>query len=481
MTSPAANDTTDAFASRHFGALELLGDECGVLALAMRDWMVEHDVVFADHAIPFVMAPHCIEATTMARVQHAVEVLTRVLDRFCTAYRTDVGLRRALDLPTAESELVRIEPTLDDPLQLCRLDAFLMDDGRIQFLEFNAESPAGIGYTDVMFDGLVEHFTSLQYPRDEGDLVLAYERITPHLIRTVRDVEARWRAWTTGPEGPGSALGIPTACERPYVVLIDTADSPSVPEFRIICTALEAAGFDAAYASLDELRRIDGRLSVQGRAVDIVYRRALVEDVLDPYASPGAAALIAAVREGAVAMFNPFPARVANNKKLLALIGAPEFAHLLEGDEERGIVADTIPWTRILAHGGSTLPDGSAGDLAAYVRAHRDDLVLKPASDYGGHNVHLGRLTDVDVWEALVDAHAGTGEWIVQLYLDVPTGRFPAIDDEGHLVVHERHFNINPFAIGGQYAGMITRISTEPVINVSAGGGLLPCVSVARR
>jgi uncharacterized circularly permuted ATP-grasp superfamily protein len=473
-------DSTDAFAARHFGALEALGDECGALAQRMRDWMVAHDVVFADQAIPFVMAPHCIEASTMARVQHAVEVLTRVLDRFCTVYRTDAGLRRALDLPTAESELVRIEPTLDDPLQLCRLDAFLMDDGRIQFLEFNAESPAGIGYTDVMFDGLVEHFTSLQYARDDGDLHLSYERITPHLIRTVRDVEARWREWTTGPEGPGHALGIPATCERPYAVLIDTASSPSVPEFRIICRALEAAGFDAAYASLEELRRIDGRLCVQGRAVDVVYRRALVEDVLDPYASPGAAALIAAVREGAVAMFNPFPARVANNKKLLALIGAPEFAHLLQDDEERTVVTDTIPWTRILGRGDSSLPDGSSGNLAEYVRSNRDALVLKPASDYGGHNVHLGRLTYPDVWEALVDAHAGTGEWIVQLYLDVPTGQFPAIDEDGRLVVHDRHFNINPFAIGGQYAGMITRISTEPVINVSAGGGLLPCVAVSR-
>lgn len=62
---------------------------------------------------------------------------------------------------------------------------------------------------------------------------------------------------------------------------------------------------------------------------------------------------------------------------------------------------------------------------------------------------------------------------------DVPVGEFPAIED-GRLVVRERHFNINPFAIGGRYAGMITRISTEPVINVSAGGGLLPCVAVER-
>jgi len=469
-------DPVEAFARRHLGELELLGDGCGALARDIESWMVEHDVVFAGEAIPFVMAPHCLDAATMSRVRHAVEVLTRVLDRFCTAYRTDAALLRALDLPPAESDLIRIEPTLDEPLQLCRLDAFLLDDGAIKFLEFNAESPAGIGYTDVMFDGLHEHFAALADPRE---LRVTYERITEHLIETVRTVEARWRAWTTSPEGPGRALGIPSSVARPRALLVDTADSPSVPEFQIICRALEAAGFDAAWASLDDLERIDGRLSAHGATVDVVYRRALVEDVLDPHASPGAAALIAAVREGAVAMLNPFPARVANNKKLLALIGAPEFAHLLVNDEEREVVRTTIPWTRVLATGGSSLPDGGAGDLPSFVIANRDALVLKPASDYGGHNVHLGRLTDQDMWDALVFAHAGTAAWIVQEYLEVPIGRFPAIED-GRLVVRDRHFNINPFAIGGRFAGMITRISTEPVINVSAGGGLLPCVVVER-
>ena len=475
--TPPQDDLLDAFARRHFGNLEALGEGCGELAGRIRDWMVEHDVVFAGHPIPFVMAPHCLDADTMARVRHVVEVLTRVLDRFCSAYRTDEALRRALDLPPAERDLIRIEPTLDDPLQLCRLDAFLLPGGDVQFLEFNAESPAGIGYTDVMFDGLYEHFDALHDP--ESGMVVSYERITGHLVDTVRDVERRWRSWTTGPDGPGRALGIPATCDRPRAVLVDTADSPSVPEFRIICRALEAAGFDAAWASLDDLVRIDGRLCAHGAPIDVVYRRALVEDVLDPHASPGAAALIAAVREGAVAMLNPFPARVANNKKLLALVGAPEFAHLLADDEERRVVRECIPWTRILATGGSSLPDGSAGDLPAYVSANRDQLVLKPASDYGGHNVHLGFATPQHQWDAIVFAHAGTGDWIVQQYLDVPTGRFPAIED-GHLVVRERHFNINPFAIGGRFAGMITRISTEPVINVSAGGGLLPCVAVTR-
>jgi hypothetical protein len=66
-------------------------------------------------------------------------------------------------------------------------------------------------------------------------------------------------------------------------------------------------------------------------------------------------------------------------------------------------------------------------------------------------------------------------DFIVQEYLPVPEEMFPTIED-GHVHMRLKHFNINPFGIGGRYAGSITRISDRAVINVSAGGGLLPSV-----
>jgi hypothetical protein len=57
----------------------------------------------------------------------------------------------------------------------------------------------------------------------------------------------------------------------------------------------------------------------------------------------------------------------------------------------------------------------------------------------------------------------------------VPEEMFPTVDD-GHVQMRLKRFNINPFGIGGRFAGMLTRISERAVINVSAGGGLLPSV-----
>jgi hypothetical protein len=101
--------------------------------------------------------------------------------------------------------------------------------------------------------------------------------------------------------------------------------------------------------------------------------------------------------------------------------------------------------------------------------------VLKPASDYGGHGVSLGMETEQSEWDRLIEEHHGQRDYVVQEYVPVPEEMFPTVED-GHVHMRLKRFNINPFGLGGRYAGMITRISDQAVINVSAGGGLLPSV-----
>ncbi len=88
----------------------------------------------------------------------------------------------------------------------------------------------------------------------------------------------------------------------------------------------------------------------------------------------------------------------------------------------------------------------------------------------------LGTETPQDAWDAIIEGHAEAGDWVVQEYIPVPEEMFPVIED-GHVQMRLKRFNINPFALGSRYAGMLTRISDRAVINVSAGGGLLPSVT----
>jgi hypothetical protein len=435
---------------QHLVELSKLGDGCAAIQDEIASWLAEHDVVFAGHTIPFVLMPHFVSPGQLRRVQRAVACLSLVLDRFCDAYADDERLREELAVPAAEDALIRLDPGFSRPLKICRLDAFLQGYD-VKFLEFNADSPAGIGYTDVLHEGLRR---AIELPRVSAEFETSYTPMLPVLIDTLLSAYRELR---------GERSELP---ETPRLALVDVAGSPSVPEFRIICEAARRSGIEALHATLDEVEYDGSLLRVQGEPVHLVYRRALLEDLPE-------GDLIAAARDRRAAVVNPFRARVANNKKLFALLADPRFAHLVE-DSERQVIDQTIPWTRVLRDGREHYGDWVV-DLLAFVSDNRERLVMKPASDYGGHGVSLGMETPQGDWDRLIEEHASHGDYVVQEYVPVPEEMFPAVED-GHVQMRLKRFNINPFGLGGRYAGMITRISDQAVINVSAGGGLLPSV-----
>jgi glutathionylspermidine synthase len=435
---------------QHLVELSKLGDRCAGIEQEIERWLSENDVVFAGRTIPFVLMPHFVSPGQLRRVRRAVACLSAVLDRFCDAYAEDGRLREELAVPAAEDALIRLDPGYSRPLRICRLDAFLQGY-EVKFLEFNADSPAGIGYTDVLYAGLRR---AIDLPGVRAEFETAYTPMLPLLIDTLLGAYRELRS--ERPELP----------EVPRLALVDVEGSPSVPEFRIICAAARASGIEALWGTLDDVAYDGTQLRVRGEPVHLVYRRALLEDLPE-------GDLIAAARDRRAAVVNPFRARVANNKKLFALLQDPRFAHLVE-ERERRVIDETIPWTRVLRPGRTSYGEWVV-DLLQFVSDNRERLVLKPASDYGGHGVSLGMETEQSRWDALIEEHVEDGDFVVQEYVPVPEEMFPTVED-GHVQMRLKRFNINPFGIGGRYAGMITRISDQAVINVTAGGGLLPSV-----
>ncbi len=435
---------------QHLVELSKLGDGCAALEQGIERWLTEHDVVFAGHTIPFVLMPHFVSPGQLRRVRHAVMCLSNVLDRFCDAYAEDERLRDELAVPPREDALIRLDPGYSRPLRICRLDAFLQGYD-VKFLEFNADSPAGIGYTDVLHEGLTR---AIDLPRVSAEFETAYTPMLPMLVDTLLDAYRQLKA--ERPELP----------DQPRLALVDVEGSPSVPEFRIVCAAAHRAGLEALHGTLGEVEYDGSLLRLQGEPVHLVYRRALLEECPE-------GDVVAAARDRSAAIVNPFRARVANNKKLFALLQDARFAHLVE-EKERRVIDETIPWTRVLRDGRASYGEWVV-DLLPFVSDNRERLVLKPASDYGGHGVSLGMETEQAVWDRLIEDHVEEGDFVVQEYVPVPEEMFPTVED-GRVQMRLKRFNINPFGIGGRYAGMITRISDQAVINVSAGGGLLPSV-----
>ena len=121
--------------------------------------------------------------------------------------------------------------------------------------------------------------------------------------------------------------------------------------------------------------------------------------------------------------------------------------------------------------------EGNAVFLKKHIVSHKDHLVLKPADSYGGKNVMIGRETDEDTWVNLVRSILMNKEdWVVQRHVTISEMTVPVMNGNGIKMVNKK-YNINPFVFAHRYAGSVARLSDQSVINVSAGGGLVPVIN----
>jgi hypothetical protein len=93
----------------------------------------------------------------------------------------------------------------------------------------------------------------------------------------------------------------------------------------------------------------------------------------------------------------------------------------------------------------------------------------------------LGWLADGSQWERAVVAALETPH-IVQERVEIPWEPYPSLVD-GRVQLSNRMLDTAPFAFYGEYMdGCLTRLGTDPLLNVTAGGGSsVPTFVVQRR
>jgi uncharacterized circularly permuted ATP-grasp superfamily protein len=101
---------------------------------------------------------------------------------------------------------------------------------------------------------------------------------------------------------------------------------------------------------------------------------------------------------------------------------------------------------------------------------NREHLVLKPNDEYGGTGIVLGWEVTAEAWQQAVH-DALQQPFIMQERITLPTEAYPIIVD-GTVRIEDRILDTAPFVFyGGYMDGLLTRLSTESLVNVTAGGG----------
>ena len=228
---------------------------------------------------------------------------------------------------------------------------------------------------------------------------------------------------------------------------------------------------EAVVADPREFELRGDTLYADGTAVNLVYRRAIVGELLEKREEPGVRDFLEAYRRGLICVVNPFRAKVSGSKACLALLSDARFDRLFD-DEQTAVRRAHVPWTRVLRDGNVDFERRSR-DLFDLAQSTRDRFVIKPTCGYGGRDVMIGRETEPGDWEDRLDrAVESPGEWTIQEYVEIPEEDFPVLEPD--LRFEPRKINLNPYLFGGRYAGSFVRLSTNSVINVSVGGGMAP-------
>jgi len=230
-------------------------------------------------------------------------------------------------------------------------------------------------------------------------------------------------------------------------------------EFELMRALFERRGIAARICDTSDLAgRADGRLALEGEAVDLVYLR----DTDFTLAAQRTAALRAAYLARAVVVTpSPREYHLLADKRRLALLSSPAALTALGATpEEAALLAEVVPETRLVAE----------LDAEALWRERRS-WVFKPATAFGSRAVYRGdkisrkRFDEVrQVPGYLVQRHVEPGE------IQVETSEGPCV----------MKFDVRAYAYRDEILLLGARVYQGQVTNLRSPGGGFSAICVAR-
>jgi uncharacterized circularly permuted ATP-grasp superfamily protein len=404
----------------------------------------ELGLVFGERPTCPFLRPHIITRSQYDEVARAARTIAIAIEQVVERALLDDGLLSVLGLTGREIRMARIDPGYPRLCVTSRLDSYLSDDG-FQFLEYNAETPAGVG--DQM------QLEKVLFPLDHVRHFLAQHshwRPEPHR-RLLAALLLAYREWG------GEA-------ERPHIAIVDWKGVATESEFHILRKYFAVEGYDSIIADPRELVYDGEQLKTANFRIDIVYKRVVIHEFLERCDEDHP--LARAYADGRVCMINSFRTKMAHKKASFAVLSDPQYGSLFTS-EQTEVFRKHIPWTRRVQKGVTTW-NGVEHDLIDLMRTERKRFVLKPNDDYGGHGVLLGWETRADEWEQAISL-ALEKPYVVQER--VALSKIPITVFSDQVRMEQMFVDFNPFLFHNEVEGALIRLSSSSLLNVTSGGG----------
>jgi len=425
----------------------------------MRRRLKEETLYFGSRPLCVVLRPHFYTERNWQFVKVGLESVLKAFETLHYALLKDRDLRAQLYLDPYEEELVHIDNPEVPPWTSSRLDTFfLQDEGILKIVEYNAETPAGIGYGDILADVF-----------DELEVLKRFSK--KYNVRQIRSLHSLSDALIAGYRAWGGKQ------EKPQIAILDWGHVPTLNEHVITAKHLEKLGFPTIMGDPRALDYRNGHLYNGSFRIDMIYKRVLYSELIKVMGMENP--IVRAMRDRNVYITNSISAKMLAKKASLALLSDEQNQHLFSAEEKQAI-DQFIPWTRVIEERKTTY-DGKEVDLIEFVAENRERFTLKPNDDYGGSGVMLGWQSSAGAWESKLK-HALETPHVVQEKVQVVERDFPMWIN-GTVDISMRYVDADPYIFNGTTVdGVLTRLSPQALLNVTAGGGsVVPTVVISKK
>jgi diaminobutyrate-2-oxoglutarate transaminase len=399
--------------------------------------------------------PLLIDHAEFRALGAALHDLHGVLEFALELYREHREVRELFDVYREFEPLILDYTEVAPRAQACRFDGVWRRGGDFTIMETNAACPGGV----VHIPAGTGAWTTTEWAR----LVLEGLSVEPY--PTLADPRHFARTMLASAQRRG--------VEVSAAAIVKLGDAVSY-DLDYILAAFRELGCRADLRDARDFGSAQGIPSVDGVSYQLVYSKAVPLDLLR---SSGAAEFVRLLRHDEVFVVNSLAVQtVLEDKAVLALLSDPVYASLFS-TAQRATVERHVPWTRLVRPGRTSDRHGDRVELLDHIARDREHLVLKPANLYAGIGVLVGPHVPPDQWSAGL-AEAVRGRYVVQEFQPLPVVDVPAVGGPG---LTAAYVDFSCFMFAGELAGLSSRCSKKPVVNISAGGECrVPVVPVAQ-
>lgn len=324
--------------------------------------------------------------------------------------------------------------------------------------EINVSWPGGIADTDIILNSLFENtlFTKFRTRLEEQGVGL----IRPQPAHSTNLLI--------------EALLETADMDRPYMVLIQRrpyqlGSMEPIHLAQWMLNVVREQGYDCDLIYADQVEYDGHKATFEGRVIDVAYRYFEWPHVLEDPGFLGYRRILAAAKDGNLAIVNSFVSEALSAKSVFELIWDDDFRSCFHHDliEE---MREFIPRT-------FNLLKASDEDLE-HITATKDSWVIKPVKGSCGMKVFLGRLVeDHGFWHDLLYQARAYDFMVAQEYVQTPATDLLRLTESG-LVQDTAYLDINPFFIHGRMGHYFSRWSrTYMTAQCGPGmGGMFPVV-----